>query len=207
VAGMTDTDFNLGSWPPEGCPPLEWPDLPDQDTRFRWYLSVIQAYSLLWDVIFAPVSADVLTELELQLKCPLPESLRKYHKEIGVLDLSERLCSAVAGNTPIQPLLDAFPGLSDITESKEDFILSSSLIVFGDYLGNGNMFCFHRENGEVYYFDHDSGPLLTRFFSTVEQYLDALMVRCLSEIYENDEEGEKLLVEKFGPVLVRKWLY
>jgi hypothetical protein len=74
-------------------------------------------------------------------------------------------------------------------------------------LGNGNMFCFHRENGSVYYFDHDSEPLLTKFFDDAQTYLNALMLITLAEVHEADERGEALLISKFGEALVRKWMY
>jgi len=85
--------------------------------------------------------------------------------------------------------------------------LADMLVAFGDYLGNGNMFCFHKESGEVYYFDHDDGPPLTRFFCRVEQYLDALMILNLAEVHDADDEGEALLVQRFGKPLVRQWMY
>lgn len=79
--------------------------------------------------------------------------------------------------------------------------------MFGDYLGNGNMFCFHRETGAVYYFDHDSPPMLTRFFNEPQSYLDALMILTLAEVHDDAERGEELLAERFGDVAARKWRY
>ena len=54
--------------------------------------------------------------------------------------------------------------------------MARELIVFGDYLGNGNMFCFHRGSGDVYYFVHDTLPSLTLFSADVQDYLDGLMI-------------------------------
>lgn len=202
-------------WPPANCPPLAWPVLASEAERLAWYRAVVEAYLLLWaghpsQVKLAPVTEEALSALEERLACPLPPALRTYHLELGALSLAERLCSVTAGNTPIQPLLDAYPGIVDIAENDADIALAKKLIAFGDYLGNGNMFCFHRQTGEVYYFDHDSGSMLTRFFPSPQAYLDALMIRCLSEIYEGEpgcEDSESILIQRFGKSLIKKWLY
>jgi len=206
------TEMSQEQWPPPDCPPLVWPTLPDQAARLAWYRAVIKAYSLLWEghalqPRLLPVPEHALSELEARLGCPLPAPLRSYHNELGALSLRERLCSVDDGDLPIQPLPDAYPGIFDLTEDETDLALAGDLIAFGDYLGNGNMFCFHRRTAEVFYFDHDNSPMLSRFFLSTEQYLDALMLRCLTAVYEDDEAGEAILVEVFGQTLVRKWLY
>jgi hypothetical protein len=197
---------------PPPAPPLEWPDLSNDAARHDWYRSVIAAYADLWEAhpsspILAPVGEHDLANLETRLGCALPPALRSYHSELGALSLAETLCSAVGGHTPIQPLMDAYPGVVDLADDPAELALARELVVFGDYLGNGNMFCFHRTTGEVYYFDHDTGDMLTRFFSSTEEYLDALMIRCLAEIHEDDDAGEALLAARFGSALVTKWLY
>lgn len=194
------------------CPPLAWPTLSTQAERAAWYRSTIEVYSGLWDghvtqAKLSPVSERDLSPLEARLGCPLPTALRAYHVEFGALSLAEKLCSVTDGHTPIQPLLDAYPGITDIAENEADLALAKELVAFGDYLGNGNMFCFHRQSGDVYYFDHDTEPMLTPFFPSTQDYLDALMIRCLAEVHDNDEGGEAILVERFGNALVRKWLY
>ncbi|MBE9610481.1 SMI1/KNR4 family protein [Chitinilyticum piscinae] len=201
-------------WPPPDCPPLAWPALEGAATRLDWYRRTINAYAELWGdhpaaPVLAPVSEAALAELEQRLACRLPQALREWHLQFGVLKLGETLCSvAPAGYTPIEPLLDAFPGFPDLCdEAPELLALAEELVTFGDYLGNGNLFCFHRESGEVYYFDHDDNALLTLFFTEVETYLDALMLRTLGEIHDDDAAAERLLTERFGAVLVRKWLY
>lgn len=195
-------------WPPKNCPRLAWPLLSSQLERLNWYHSVIDTYSLLLDEhVLAPVSKSDITKLESSLACTLPSELSIYHVEFGALSLAENLCSANGGHTPIQPLLNAYPGVFDITDNDADINLAEDLVVFGDYLGNGNMFCFHKKTGQIYYFDHDTGAMLTYFFSSTQEYLDALMMRCLTEIHADDEKGEAALVDRFGHELVKKWLY
>jgi hypothetical protein len=191
-------------------PPLQWPSLPDSAARSTWYRAVIAAYAGLWEghvtqPKIAPVPEATLAALEARLGYCLPPALRAYHLEFGALSLVERLCSAQDGPTQIQPLLDAYPGIPDMDPSPEELSLALELIVFGDYLGNGNMFCFHRETGAVYYFYHDSPPMLTRFFDEPQAYLDALMILTLAEVYDQAERGEQLLAERFGDEIARKW--
>ncbi|MET1076917.1 MAG: SMI1/KNR4 family protein [Pseudomonas sp.] len=206
------TELSDTPWPPAGCPPLAWPELPNPETRLAWYRAVIDAYGLLWEghvsaPKLAPVDEASLAALEARLGCALPPALRCYHSELGVLSLGERLCSVQPGDICIQPLSEAFPGIVDIATSETELELAAEMIAFGDYLGNGNMFCFHRVSGEVFYFDHDQAPLLCRFFTSPETYLDALMLRTLAEVHEDDEGGIALLEARFGRDLVTKWLF
>ncbi|WP_047289193.1 SMI1/KNR4 family protein [Pseudomonas protegens] len=207
---MSEQHDSNADWPPAGCPPLAWPELPDQAARLSWYLAVIGAYGALWEghvnePEITPVSEDALQALEQRLGCPLPRSLRDYHRQLGVLSLAEVLCSVGPGHTPIQPLLEAYPGIVEISDV--DLALAGKLVAFGDYLGNGNLFCFHRESGAVYYFDHDTGAALTCFFDSPEEYLDALMLLCLAEVYDDDDAVEALISQRYGEDLVRKWRY
>ncbi|MFJ2452040.1 SMI1/KNR4 family protein [Pseudomonas protegens] len=207
---MSEQHDSNADWPPAGCPPLAWPDLPDQAARLKWYLAAIGAYGALWEghvnePELTPVSEDALQALEQRLGCPLPRSLRDYHRQLGVLSLAEVLCSVGPGHTPIQPLLEAYPGIVEIGDV--DLVLAVKLVAFGDYLGNGNLFCFHRESGAVYYFDHDTGAALTRFFDSPEEYLDTLMLLCLAEVHDDDDAAEALISQRYGEDLVRKWRY
>lgn len=209
-------EINTDEWPPSGCPSLSWPVLSAAFTRSDWYRAVITAYAALGEghvtqARFAPVSEADLLDLETRLSCTLPAALKAYHREFGALSLAEKLCSvSPAGYTPIQPLLEAYPGITDLLEdadNTEGLEQAEELIAFGDYLGNGNMFCFQRSSGAVYYFDHDDGEMLSPFFTSVEEYLDALMIRCLAEIHEDEDAGLELLAQRYGPALVKKWLY
>ncbi|WP_210712363.1 SMI1/KNR4 family protein [Pseudomonas sp. MWU349] len=207
---MSEQHDSNADRPPAGCPPLAWPELPDQAARLSWYLAVMGAYGALWEghvnePELTPVSEDALQALEQRLGCPLPRSLRDYHRQLGVLSLAEVLCSVGPGHTPIQPLLEAYPGIVEISDV--DLALAGKLVAFGDYLGNGNLFCFHRESGAVYYFDHDTGAALTCFFDSPEEYLDALMLLCLAEVYDDDDAVEALISQRYGEDLVRKWRY
>ncbi|WEK09047.1 MAG: SMI1/KNR4 family protein [Candidatus Pseudomonas colombiensis] len=209
---MSDLEHTDDTWPPADCPPLAWPHLPDQAARFDWYRAVINAYGALWSghasaPQLKPASPAELEQCEGLIGCPLPLALRRYHAQLGALSLAETLCSVHPGSEPIQPLLQAYPGIVDMDERELDRALVDKLVAFGDYLGNGNLFCFHRDTGAVYYFDHDTDPALTRFFDATEDYLDALMLLCLAEVYDDDESGEALISQRYGRALIHKWRY
>lgn len=194
-------------------PPLAWPKFTDETARLAWWRACVQAYFELWDnpSPITPVQSKDTEALEQRLDCALPPLLRHYHEQIGALELTERLCSvAPAKYASIEPLLDAYPGIRDILEDAPDaepqWVLVNQLIAFGDYLGNGNLWCFHREMGAVWYFDHDCSPMLTQIFSDVSQYLDVLMFKCLLEAH-GEEDNEDLLREHLGDDVVEKWMY
>jgi hypothetical protein len=152
-----------------------------------------------------------LYALQQRLGCPLPPLLRAYHQQIGALDLSERLCGVTpAEHAPVEPLKDAYQGIADILEdapdARQQWALVDQLVAFGDYLGNGNKWCFHRQTGEVWYFDHDSPPMLTRLFASVADYIDALMFKCLLEVHGQDDD-EDALRARLGDAVVEKWMY
>ena len=207
---MTDT-------PPAATPPLAWPTLPDDAARLAWYRDCIAAYAWLWEghasqVRLQPVSSAELDALAQRLGHALPPLLHAYHAQLGALALPERLCSVTPADfASIEPLADAYPGIADILEDAPDAdaqqALVDQLIAFGDYLGNGNLWCWHRQTGEVWYFDHDSPPMLTRMFPQVADYLDALMILCLAEVHDTEDEGQALLRQRFGNALVQKWMY
>lgn len=216
---MIESTESSAPWPPDGCPPLMWPELSNPTARGRWYADVIGAYAALWQghvsqASIAPSSDADLDALEARLGCRLPAPLGEYHRQFGALSLAETLCSVEIGDTPIQALRKAYPGIVDIAEDLPDgdvlLALADEMVAFGDYLGNGNMFAFERDGGAVWYFDHDDGAPLTRFFDGVVDYLDALMVLSLGKVHDVDGDrtaARKLVAERHGESLVRKWMY
>lgn len=192
-------------------PPLAWTDFASDAERIQWWMQCVRAYPNGSD--FTPASRAALDDCEQRIGCSLPPMLRAYHERIGVEYLAEII------NPPerIEPLLDAFPGLEDILEdlSAEQAAatraLAEQLIAFGDYLGNGNLWCFHRQTGQVWYCDHDTGECLTQIFDDVRDYLDAVMILSLAEAHdlegEDHEAAESILRQRLGDAVVEKWMY
>ncbi|MBD7974455.1 SMI1/KNR4 family protein [Escherichia whittamii] len=194
-------------------PPLVWPEFVDLNARVDWWRTCVLAWSEEWNrrSPISPVPASEIEALEQRLGCTIPPLLRSYHEHIGTLNLAETLCSVQpAPYAAIEPLTDAYPGITDLLEELPDSNglrnLVDQLIAFGDYLGNGNLWCFHRVTGEVWYFDHDCPPMLTQMFSDVGQYLDLVMFKCLLTVH-GEEDNEEMLREKLGDALVEKWMY
>ncbi len=174
-----------------------------------------------------PFNRAELRLCEWRLGCSLPQSLRDYLSQLGVLDWAERLLSPRfdlmapdADMDAIGPVQVVFPGIADIVQmsapQQAQALMAqlNELVAFGDYLGNGNLWCFSRKDGAVWYLDHDSAPLLTRMFDDVSDYLDALAMMSLCRSHavaqgrdDGDEQAEALLAERFGQALVRKWMY
>lgn len=190
---------------------LAWPEIETKAAKTIWYQQVIDDYLLFYDKASSnelkATEAEIIA-LETRLGCLLPISLKEYHLNYGITELSEILFS-VRGESlnAIEPLLDAYPGIRDMSLSSETLALIEKLVAFGDYLGNGNLLCFHRETGHVYYFDHDSYPTISHFFDDFEDYLDGLMILMLGELHDDEEKAERLLIERFGTTLVEIWHY
>ncbi|WAH64884.1 SMI1/KNR4 family protein [Xanthomonas hortorum] len=203
-----DASHPDADWRPADCPPLAWPVLVDDDARLQWYRQVCTAYAaLLGDDAAQAASLQAVLACQARLGCALPPLLARYHCEVGSLALAETLCALGDTAPSIEPLQQAYPSIDEIEASAEEHALIPSLIVFGDYLGNGNLWCFHRDSGAVYYFDHDDGAMLTRLFDSVAGYLDAVMLLCLGEIHDDDAAAQALLEARLGTQTVRKWRY
>ena len=201
-------------------PPIAWPNF-NSDAEYKaWISQAILAYKTMWEdnpteADFKPSNPLKISKLEAQLGCALPLALKNYHLNFGVTNLAERLNELdIDDDYGIKPLLDAYPGIVDMELSAADMDEVAQLIVFGDYLGNGNMWCFHRQSQKVYYFDHDCAPVLTQMFDEVKDYLDVLMVMSIAGAHADfdgvDEAAtlyEPILIERFGKAFIKKWMY
>ena len=199
------------------------------EERLAYWLQGLQAHAWMdeeW-VQLQPCSPVQLRLCEWRLGCKLPEALRAYHLQLGVLDWAERLLNPrfdlMAADDDMDamgPVSVVFPGVVDIVEMQgpeQATVLQGELeqmVAFGDYLGNGNLWCFDRRDASIWYLDHDSSPLLTRVFAEAGEYLDALTVTAMCRAFaiaagrdDGDEYAEAMLIERFGRELVRKWMY
>lgn len=221
---------NHDVWDEADLPEPHWlPADASLDQRLAHWYQGLQAHAWMDEepAQVKPFSRAELRLCEWRLGCALPQSLRDYLLQLGVLDWAERLLSPRFDLMAPDADMDAigsvqvvFPGIADIVEmsaSQQALALEaqlSELVVFGDYLGNGNLWCFDRCDGSVWYLDHDSSPLLTRMFDDVGDYLDALALMSLCRSHamaqgrdDGDEQAEVLLEKRFGRALIRKWMY
>ena len=192
-------------------PPLAWAELADDEARIHMVDAMRPRLPQRRRI--HPRQPRRAGRLRTAHRLPPAAMLRAYHQHIGVEYLAEII------NPPerIEPLLDAFPGLEDILEdlsaeqAASTRALAGQLIAFGDYLGNGNLWCLHRQTGQVWYCDHDTGECLTPIFDNVRDYLDAVMILSLAEVHDSDDENhetaEKMLRQRLGDAIVEKWMY
>ncbi|WP_325601075.1 SMI1/KNR4 family protein [Nocardioides sp.] len=201
------------------------------DERVRWWSKavLIQAWvrhDTATPQALRPASQVEAVACEERIGVLIPQSLRTYHLALGASEtLEEILPLTPRGYEAFGPLLDAFPGIPDLLETLPDRIAIleqvDSLVAFGSYLGNGNYWCFHRDDGSVWYFDHDGGQaagwrggdgtaVLTRMFDDVGEYFDALTVIAIGQAHEalgGQDFSEVELRAMLGDQRVSTWLY
>lgn len=157
------------------------------------------------------ISDEEIQEVEQRLGAKLPDSLKLFYKTFGIADIGEELID-----------LDSISYLSEYWEedneygpdfSEEDKEVLPYLVWFGDYLGNGNMFCFHTKTHEIYYFDHDTYPYLTKLFDDFSDYLKGCLIFTQLS-YTPDEKWEEfepifeeIVSDFFGEEIIEKWRY
>lgn len=164
------------------------------------------------DELQDPISIEAILELEKSLKTTLPNSLKLFYQKFGIAEIGEQLQNFNEIGW-IKDIWKDHPQYGpDFTEEDKKHL--PFLISFSDYLGNGNMFCFHSETKEIYYYDHDTQPYLTKLFDDASDYIKGCLISCQSDFF-NQEIGEEkveewceeILDEMFGTDIVKKWKY
>lgn len=173
---------------------------------------IIQSIAENWDnELKKPISTQEIQELESRLGTTLPNSLKIFYQKFGLADIGEQLQDLKEIGWIKNFWADHPEYGPDFTE--EDKIYLPFLISFSDYLGNGNMFCFHSETKEIYYFDHDNTPYITKMFNTVDDYLKGCLIFAQSDLFGDVEQeyveewAEEIVSEIIGEETVEKWRY
>ena len=164
------------------------------------------------DDLQEPIAIDAITELEESLKTTLPNNLKLFYLKFGIAEIGEQLQDFDDIGWIKDIWKDAPEYGPDFTQ--DDNTVLPFLVSFSDYLGNGNMFCFHSKTKEIYYYDHDTQPFLTKIFDDVSDYIKGCLISCQSDLF-NQETGqekaekwcEEILIELFGKEVVKKWQY
>lgn len=171
-------------------------------------LPILEIYAdYLGKEISKVTPADRIKKCEQFLGTTLPNDLKLFYLRFGAAHLTERLFEVhefqyLTKNLG-QDLLDHY--------NEEEQTVLSKLIVFGDYLGNGNVWCFHKETKEIFYYKHDSMPNINQMFGTFYEYLQPLLLFTQGEIGQDieglEEDIEKLVVDLIGKDRVKVWQY
>ncbi|OIV40247.1 SMI1/KNR4 family protein [Flavobacterium johnsoniae] len=160
------------------------------------------------DDLKKPVSEQEILNLETKLGTTIPKNLKLFYQTFGIADIGEQLQDFNEVDWIKDIWADTPQYGPDFTE--EDKQLLPYLISFSDYLGNGNMFCFHSETKEIYYYDHEDTPYLTKIFDTVDDYLKGCLIFAQNDFSENkeiDNWTEEIVVDLLGSTTVKKWRY
>lgn len=152
-----------------------------------------------------------IEELEKRLETTLPLSLKQFYLVFGVAGIGEELIEL----KEIEYLEEIWAPDPQYGPSftEEDLAVLPYLIAFSDYLGNGNMFCFHKETKEIYYFDHDTRPYITKFFLDFEDYLKCCLILAQTDLFgdidqnEVDRWTEDIVIDLIGKDIIQKWRY
>ena len=180
------------------------------DTKTR---EVILSFADVWrKKLPEPKTDDEINKLELNLGAKLPESLKLFYKTFGIAPIGEQLLNfdeicwikeIWAENPEYGP---------DFTD--DDKTVLPYLITFSDYKGNGNMFCFHCDTKEIFFFDHDDKPYFTKLFDAVDDYLKGCLILCQTGFWgegigqeEVEQWAEEIVEEFYGRETLEKWRY
>lgn len=180
------------------------------ETRVR---TILVSFAENWGGTLPEVKTESeIKSLEQRLGTELPAGLTLFYQTFGIADIGEQLQSFDEMGW-LKDIWGAMPEYGPDFSEQDDTVLPF-LVTFSDYLGNGNMFCFHRETKEIYYFDHDSKPYLTRMFGCVDDYLKGCLIACQAQLFadlslekEANRWAEEILEGLYGSEIVRKWYY
>jgi SMI1 / KNR4 family (SUKH-1) len=160
------------------------------------------------DDLKPPIAESEIIATEKRLCTSLPESLKLFYKTFGIADIGERL-QDLKDIRFIKELWESHQYGPDFTE--EDKAVLPFLVSFSDNTGNGNMFCFHSETKEIYYYDHDGETYLSKMFDTVDDYFKGCLIFAQAELDSTDEQTKEWAIEivtdLVGKKIVEKWGY
>ena len=171
-------------------------------------LPILQAYvDYSGEEMAFATSEDSIKKCEKTLGTTLPNDLKLFYLRFGAAKLMEKLFNVedfeyFTANCG-QKFLDHY--------NKEEQDILSKLIVFGDYLGNGNVWCFHKDTKEIFYYNHDTKPNINQMSMTFYEYLQSLLIFTQGAIGDEIEnlfnQCEKKVVELIGKDRVKVWQY
>jgi len=169
---------------------------------------ILEAYAEnIGEEMSEPTSAESILICEKTLSTTLPNDLKLFYLRFGAAHMAEKLFNVEEFEYITANWEEGF--LDDYTEEEQSVL--SKLIVFGDYLGNGNVWCFHKETKEIFYYSHDSKPNINQMFQTFYEYLQSLLIFTQAELGEDienlEKECERLVVDLIGKDRVRVWQY
>lgn len=175
--------------------------------------NIIESFAEMWnDDLPESKTDEEIKSLEDKLGTTLPGNLKMFYKSFGIAPIGEQLMDFNEIGWIKDIWAEAPEYGPDFTDKDKEVL--PFLITFSDYLGNGNMFCFHRDTKEVYYFDHDGQPYLTKLFDTVDDYLKGCLIFCQTDLFKDgtdqrdvEQWAEEIVSGLYGQKMLKKWRY
>ena len=176
-------------------------------------LKILEAVAYNWSKkLMEPIGAETILLLEKKLGTTLPAGLKTFYQTFGLADIGEQL-QAFEDIDYIKNIWATAPQYSPSFTGEDEEHLPF-LISFSDYLGNGNMFCYHSETKEIYYYDHNTRPYITRMFNTADDYLKGCLVFAQQDFFGEEtsqeqvsEWTEEIAEGLVGKAIAKKWRY
>jgi SMI1-KNR4 cell-wall len=154
-----------------------------------------------------PTSEERIRKCEQTLGTSLPNDLKLFYLKFGVVKLMEELFEVEDFHFITKNLGANF--INDYNTQEQSVL--SELIVFGDYLGNGDVWCFHKESKKIFFFKHDTVPNINQMFETFYEYLQSLLIFSQGIMVEGNENFDKaieqLVVKLIGKERLKVWQY
>lgn len=159
-----------------------------------------------------PISSNEIVKLENRIGIELPENLKLFYQKFGIADIGEELQDFNSINW-LKDLWKEQPEYAP-NFTIEDKQYLPYLITFSNYLGNGNMFCFHSKTKHIYYYDHDGEPYISKIFNSIDEYIKGCLISCQTMFYSDNVDENKveewcneILIELYDEKIIKKWKY
>lgn len=173
---------------------------------------IIKSIANNWgDELKSGISTKEIDQLESRLGTTLPKGLKTFYQKFGLANIGEQL-QELDEIGWLKNVWAEYPQYGpDFTEEDKTYL--PFLVSFSDYLGNGNMICFHSETKEIYYYDHDSRPYLSKMFDTVDDYIKCCLIVAQTDLFGDVEQDEveewtlEIISDIVGTEIVKKWMY
>ncbi len=158
------------------------------------------------------ITNDKIAQLEKRLNIALPTDLAMFYKQFGIANIGEILLNI----DKVDWLQNAWQGIEEMLAdfSEQEKLILPNLIAFSECLGGGNMMCFHSKTHEVFFFDHENKPHLSKLFTNVSDYIKACLIYYQLDLFDINVGQDKVatwcyetLSENFSIETIEKWLF
>jgi hypothetical protein len=174
---------------------------------------ILEAYAENWDEPLSEPKTDAdIFALEKKLGAALPDSLKVFYQHFGTANIGEILQTFDDIDWLKSTWSDAPEYGPDFTELDNEVL--PYLISFSDYLGSGNMFCYHAKTHQIFYYDHDQKPYISKMFDCIDDYLRGCLIYMQSDLFGADITQDtasrwalEIQMQLFGAAIVCKWHY